>query len=98
MMQERFVKDLSSVSIRCYIPPNTHAITQKKGFENASQPGVSDKDKADLLHFVVVGGGPTVNRISRSIHIIYLYFPRESSFQVNCMILLPTTFRVCTLP
>ncbi|CEG65172.1 hypothetical protein RMATCC62417_02009 [Rhizopus microsporus] len=28
-------------------------------FENASQPGVSDKDKADLLHFVVVGGGPT---------------------------------------
>lgn len=32
------------------------------GFEHASQPGLSDKEKEDLLHFVVVGGGPTVSR------------------------------------
>ncbi|EPB88515.1 hypothetical protein HMPREF1544_04628 [Mucor circinelloides 1006PhL] len=28
-------------------------------FEYASQPGISDKEKEDRLHFVVVGGGPT---------------------------------------
>lgn len=35
------------------------------GFEYASQPGISDKEKEDRLHFVVVGGGPTVS--------IYIY-------------------------
>lgn len=33
------------------------------GFEHASQPGLSDKEKEDCLHFVIVGGGPTVSRI-----------------------------------
>ncbi|KAI9475754.1 MAG: FAD/NAD(P)-binding domain-containing protein [Benjaminiella poitrasii] len=28
-------------------------------FEYASQPGLTDKEKEDRLHFVVVGGGPT---------------------------------------
>ncbi|CAO3633693.1 unnamed protein product [Cunninghamella blakesleeana] len=28
-------------------------------FEYAAQPGISDKEKAEKLHFVVVGGGPT---------------------------------------
>ncbi|KAI7903158.1 NDE1, mitochondrial external NADH dehydrogenase [Cokeromyces recurvatus] len=28
-------------------------------FEYASQPGLTDKEKEDQLHFVVVGGGPT---------------------------------------
>ncbi|CAO3656913.1 unnamed protein product [Mucor hiemalis] len=28
-------------------------------FEHASQPGLSDKEKEDCLHFVIVGGGPT---------------------------------------
>ena len=28
-------------------------------FERASQPGVSEKEKWNLLHFAVVGGGPT---------------------------------------
>ncbi|OBZ86530.1 putative NADH dehydrogenase [Choanephora cucurbitarum] len=28
-------------------------------FEYASQPGLTDKEKEDCLHFVVVGGGPT---------------------------------------
>jgi NADH dehydrogenase FAD-containing subunit len=31
------------------------------GFEYASQPGLTDKEKEARLHFVVVGGGPTVN-------------------------------------
>jgi NADH dehydrogenase FAD-containing subunit len=30
------------------------------GFEYASQPGLTNKEKEDRLHFVVVGGGPTV--------------------------------------
>lgn len=33
------------------------------GFEYASQPGISDKEKEDRLHFVVVGGGPTVSSV-----------------------------------
>lgn len=33
------------------------------GFEYASQPGISDKEKEERLHFVVVGGGPTVSLI-----------------------------------
>ncbi|KAI9344455.1 FAD/NAD(P)-binding domain-containing protein [Pilaira anomala] len=28
-------------------------------FEHASQPGLSEKEKEELLHFVIVGGGPT---------------------------------------
>lgn len=28
-------------------------------FEHASQPGLTDEQKAEILHFVVVGGGPT---------------------------------------
>lgn len=35
-------------------------LTINKGFEHASQPGMSDKEKEDRLHFVIVGGGPTV--------------------------------------
>lgn len=31
------------------------------GFEYAAQPGLSDKEKAEKLHFAVVGGGPTVS-------------------------------------
>jgi hypothetical protein len=30
------------------------------GFEYASQPGITDEEKANRLHFAVVGGGPTV--------------------------------------
>lgn len=30
------------------------------GFEYASQPGLSVKEVEEKLHFVVVGGGPTV--------------------------------------
>jgi hypothetical protein len=30
------------------------------GFEYAAQPGVTSKEKAEKLHFAVVGGGPTV--------------------------------------
>ena len=41
------------------------------GFEYASQPGISDKEKEYRLHFVVVGGGPTVS-IYAYIHTILL--------------------------
>lgn len=34
---------------------------QNLGFEHASQPGLSDKEKEDCLHFVIVGGGPTAS-------------------------------------
>jgi hypothetical protein len=30
------------------------------GFEYASQPGITEEEKANRLHFAVVGGGPTV--------------------------------------
>lgn len=31
------------------------------GFEYASRPGITDEEKANKLHFAVVGGGPTVS-------------------------------------
>ncbi|KAG2228905.1 hypothetical protein INT48_004677 [Thamnidium elegans] len=34
-------------------------------FESASQPGTTEKEKQDLLHFVIVGGGPTVRKKER---------------------------------
>lgn len=32
-----------------------------QGFEHASQPGMTEKEQMRLLHFAVVGGGPTVD-------------------------------------
>lgn len=37
-------------------------------FEYAAQPGVSDKEKAEKLHFAVVGGGPTGVEFSSELH------------------------------
>ncbi|GAA5802081.1 hypothetical protein HPULCUR_007541 [Helicostylum pulchrum] len=37
-------------------------------FENASQPGTTEKEKQDLLHFVIVGGGPTGVEFSAELH------------------------------
>lgn len=36
-----------------------------ESFEEACLPGTSDEDKAKLLHFVVVGGGPTARKTAR---------------------------------
>lgn len=40
---------------------DTVAVRSRIGecFELAALPGTSDEDRAQLLHFVVVGGGPT---------------------------------------
>jgi hypothetical protein len=39
------------------------------GFEYASQPGLSDEEKENKLHFVVVGGGPTVKKKKNNLSI-----------------------------
>jgi NADH dehydrogenase FAD-containing subunit len=46
---------LSAVEIRY----GHRAEAAATGFEQASQPNISDKERSRLLHFVVVGGGPT---------------------------------------
>lgn len=37
-------------------------------FERASLPGVSDKEREEILHFVVVGGGPTGVEFAAELH------------------------------
>jgi NADH dehydrogenase FAD-containing subunit len=37
-------------------------------FETASEPGVSEQDQIDLLHFAIVGGGPTGIEFSAELH------------------------------
>ncbi|KAI8576378.1 hypothetical protein K450DRAFT_274731 [Umbelopsis ramanniana AG] len=37
-------------------------------FEYAAQPGLSDKEKSEKLHFAVVGGGPTGVEFSSELH------------------------------
>ncbi|KAF0852962.1 mitochondrial rotenone-insensitive NADH dehydrogenase (NDE2 external NADH dehydrogenase) [Andalucia godoyi] len=37
-------------------------------FERASAPGMSDKDRKDILHCVIVGGGPTGCEVAAEIH------------------------------
>lgn len=37
------------------------------GFEYASQPGITEEEKANRLHFAVVGGGPTVGSMLHNV-------------------------------
>ena len=69
------------------------------GFEYAAQPGVSDKEKAEKLHFAVVGGGPTVRGVNEwndlqifSIIIKQIFIlPRVLNSRQSYMTLLPRT-------
>jgi hypothetical protein len=68
------------------------------GFEYASQPGLTDAQKSDRLHFVVVGAGPTVRSKKKPPRTLSLIiFCRASSFPPNFMISSQAMFRGCTL-
>ncbi|KAK9763239.1 hypothetical protein K7432_010282 [Basidiobolus ranarum] len=55
-----FLKDINDArAIR-------HRVIER--FEQASQPGTSEKDQLSLLHFAVVGGGPTGIEFSGELH------------------------------
>ena len=43
-------------------------ICVRLGFEQASQPGLSDDERKGLLHFCIVGGGPTGVEFAAELH------------------------------
>lgn len=52
-------------------------------FEHAEQPNVPDEERRALLHFVIVGGGPTGVEVCQIVSLCSLCFPPS---RVSCSV------------